>query len=401
MISVIVAVYNIESYLKQCMDSIINQTRSNLEIILVDNGSTDSSGAICDAYAEQDGRIRVIHKKHENLVMGRKAGLSAAKGKYIGFVDGDDWLEPDFFETLYQKIKEANTDFVQCGSMEDRVNGELAVQGNWENDKYVVSDRKEILINFYDNFLDRKGYINEFIWNKLFVGEFIKKQYETVPDCQEHGEDFVCMCECMLTCRSFASVSRVLYHYRYREDSLSHDASVEMISKMCGLVSVMRGKLQEHDCYFPEVKSRLDEIFWKSMQYHWESAMKDRLFHFYVPELETLFGKKVVLYGAGRVGWDFYKQLRIYSKIEIVAWADKRAEEKKNDCMDMIVPGEIPSMDYDFLLVAVRYEEIFAEIRQELLRIGIPEEKILWRKPYEIFESEFAQFVKEGGWKNE
>lgn len=400
MISVIVPVYNIESYLRECVDSVINQTYPFLEIILVDDGSTDGSGAVCDEYAAVDDRIRVIHKKNGGLVTARKAGLSMAKGEYIGFVDGDDWVEPDFFEVLYQKMKEVNTDFVQCGGYEERENGESEILCSWEKDKYVVSDREEVLVDFYDNFLTRKGYINEFIWNKLFSKEFIFKRYETVPDHQQHGEDFVCMCECMLTCRSFASVSKVLYHYRYREDSLSHDASVEMISKMCGLVSVMRGKLQEHNCYFPAVKSRLDEIFWKSMQYHWENAMKDRLGHFYVPELETLNGKKVVLYGAGRCGWDYYKQLRLYAQIEIVAWADKRAKEKENDCMEMTMPKDLAFVDYDVCLIAVRDEEVFEEIREELSGEGIPKEKILWRKPYEIFESEFAQFVKEGGWKN-
>lgn len=400
-ISVIVPVYNIAPYLEECVDSVINQTYSNLEIILVDDGSMDSSGTICDKYAARDKRILVIHKKNGGLVTARKAGLAIAKGEYIGFVDGDDYIEQDFYETLYKEIEEKKTDFVQCGATEERENGGSVCLCSWEKEKYVVSDRKEVLINFFDDFLTRKGYINEFIWNKLFSKEFIKKQYALGPDYQQHGEDFICMCECMLNCRSFASIGRELYHYRFREDSLSHSSSVEMIAKMSNLIAIMRGKLQEHDCYFSEVKNLIDEIFWRSMQYHWEAAMEDRLTRFYVPDLEKLHGKRIVLYGAGRCGWEYYRQLRLYSQIEIVAWADKNAKKIEFDCMRCILPDEIVGLDYDVLLIAVRYKEFADEIRQELLEKGIAEEKILWQRPYEKMESEFAQFVKEGGWKNE
>ena len=95
MVSVIVPVYNISGYLERCLQSILSQTYVDLEIILVDDGSEDSSGQICDQYAEIDNRIRVIHKKNGGLVSARKAGVSAASGDYVVWVDGDDWIEPD------------------------------------------------------------------------------------------------------------------------------------------------------------------------------------------------------------------------------------------------------------------------------------------------------------------
>lgn len=98
MISVIVPIYNIQEYLPQCIDSIINQTYTELEIILVDDGSTDSGGSICDEYALNDSRVKVIHKKNGGLVSARKAGIRAAHGEYITFVDGDDWIERDTYQ---------------------------------------------------------------------------------------------------------------------------------------------------------------------------------------------------------------------------------------------------------------------------------------------------------------
>ena len=100
LISVIVPVYNVESYLEKCIDSIIHQTYKNLEIILVDDGSTDNSGKICDVYKEKDSRIKVIHKQNRGLSSARNCGLEIAKGEYIGFVDGDDYIAEDMYALL-------------------------------------------------------------------------------------------------------------------------------------------------------------------------------------------------------------------------------------------------------------------------------------------------------------
>ena len=113
-ISIIVAVYNIEKYLPKCLDSILAQTYQNLQIILVDDGSSDSSACICDEYAEKDHRIEVIHKKNGGLSDARNAGLECATGEYIGYVDGDDWIEPEMYATMIHTAKERQVDVVIC-----------------------------------------------------------------------------------------------------------------------------------------------------------------------------------------------------------------------------------------------------------------------------------------------
>lgn len=115
LISVIIPVYNVEQYLDRCMKSVLNQTYKELEIILVDDGSTDRSGIICDEYASKDSRVRVIHKRNEGLSAARNEGLNIARGKYIGFVDSDDWIAADMYFTLYKLIKNGNYDISVCG----------------------------------------------------------------------------------------------------------------------------------------------------------------------------------------------------------------------------------------------------------------------------------------------
>lgn len=114
LISIIVPVYNVQEYLPKCLDSIINQTYKNLEIILVNDGSTDNSGRICDEYAEKDSRIVVIHKVNGGVSSARNSGLMIAKGNYIGFVDPDDWIADDMYEILYKNIKKFNAYVSVC-----------------------------------------------------------------------------------------------------------------------------------------------------------------------------------------------------------------------------------------------------------------------------------------------
>jgi glycosyltransferase involved in cell wall biosynthesis len=113
-ISVIVPIYKVEKYLKRCVDSIINQTCRNLEIILVDDGSPDNSGLICDEYARIDPRVRVIHKSNGGLSDARNAGIEIATGEYIGFVDSDDFIHPEMFSDLYERIRKHDADIAQC-----------------------------------------------------------------------------------------------------------------------------------------------------------------------------------------------------------------------------------------------------------------------------------------------
>lgn len=108
LITVIVPVYNVAKYLEKCVKSIQDQTYKSLEIILVDDGSTDSSGAICDKYATEDSRIRVIHKPNGGLSSARNAGLDAATGDYVGFIDSDDYIAPDFYESLLKISDKSN-----------------------------------------------------------------------------------------------------------------------------------------------------------------------------------------------------------------------------------------------------------------------------------------------------
>lgn len=167
LITIIVPVYKVEPYIYRCVDSIINQTYKNLEIILVDDGSPDNCGSICDEYAKQDNRIKVIHKKNGGLSDARNVGIDIACGDYLGFVDSDDWIEPDMVEILIDDATTNNADISCCGYYKVYNDGSKLnnVRGFIDN---RVFKGKEIFKNFF-------LFTDFVIWNKIYKKSIFKE----------------------------------------------------------------------------------------------------------------------------------------------------------------------------------------------------------------------------------
>ena len=166
MISVIVPVYNVEPYLRKCLDSIVAQTYTDLEILVIDDGSTDRCGAICDSYAERDPRIRVFYTENRGLSAARNLGLDHATGEYIGFVDSDDWIEPDMYEVLLKKAVQTDADIVTCRFFQEYRDRTEEFPGP-ENEFATEGD--EILRTYLFN-----KRICQDAWNNLYKAELFR-----------------------------------------------------------------------------------------------------------------------------------------------------------------------------------------------------------------------------------
>lgn len=140
LVSIIVPVYNTGEYLYKCLDSIVNQNLQEIELILIDDGSTDNSGEICDYYSEKDKRVCVIHKKNEGVSIARNVGIQAAKGEYIGFIDSDDWIENEMYQELYYYAKETGADIVMCDPC-------TVYDGNKKEADTISSLNESVLLN--------------------------------------------------------------------------------------------------------------------------------------------------------------------------------------------------------------------------------------------------------------
>lgn len=207
MISVIVPIYKVEPYLRQCVDSILNQSYRNLEVLLIDDGSPDKCGEICDEYERRDERVRVFHTENRGLSAARNLGLREAKGDYIGFVDSDDWIEPDMYEVLLKRIEETGADIGVCGIACEYVN--RCIDFPCSEAIYDSNNAVHALIC---------GDLRNQVMNKLWtrkVATFFQFPEEHVY------EDIFTVYKVFLRAEKVATVRKALYRYRQRKGSIA------------------------------------------------------------------------------------------------------------------------------------------------------------------------------------
>lgn len=376
LISVIIPIYNASKYLNQCMESVLRQTYRELEIILINDGSTDDSLSICEKYQKADKRIKVISQKNQGSVGARKAGLRLSKGAYIGFVDADDFIEPNMFEMLYIKMKEFDVDFVHSG--------------------LIIDDKKfceyqESIVDF--TLLDRASYMSENIfknqiiffalWSKLFKASLVRDAYMRLPNEQSYGEDLLCLCHYMSECNKIYLLKDAFYHYRIYEGSMSHLNWID--------TCIEESKLHSYVIKILEKNGILRKCN-DSARYHYGRRVRgtvirslyngENLLRYKCSNMKMLNGKKVALYGAGKVGRDFYWQIFQNSQCEIVGWIDKEKYGETN-LINICKPVTLKKIDYDILLLAVKSKTVADEIKAELIRDNICKDDslILWEEP--------------------
>lgn len=214
LISIVIPVYNVENYLKQCLDSVISQTYRKIEIILADDGSTDRSGKICDEYAKSDSRIKVIHKTNGGLSDARNAGLKIASGEYIGFVDSDDFIEKDMYEILLGLMQKYGVS-LSCARF-DQFGENTRFDPPLASGEIVKIKGEELLKNIISENLNRYATLS--VWDRLYKREIIEKLKFPVGKCYE---DVVFSTIAILNCPYCVYINKPLYHYRIRKGSIT------------------------------------------------------------------------------------------------------------------------------------------------------------------------------------
>ena len=222
LISVIVPIYKIESYLVKCIESLLQQTYHNLEIILVDDGSPDKCGEICDLYAQKDARVKVIHQENQGLVAARKMGLKKATGVYVGYVDGDDWVEEEYYEQMVFNAIETKADVVISNHSRDFFDISIPISSNCFQGTYHQEDMQDIylkMISFGEFYTPG---VSTYVWNKLFKSLLLNGL--TFDNSIYYGEDAAFVWQTLQRVSKVALVNKSFYHYGENEDSLSRQA---------------------------------------------------------------------------------------------------------------------------------------------------------------------------------
>ena len=255
LISVIVPVYNAENYLRRCLDSIIGQTYANLEIILVDDGSTDRSGAICEEYRGNDSRICLIHQENKGLGEARNTGIDIATGSLLAFVDSDDWLEPKTYEIMADFMTQFQCDIVTCGRFDQT---DTSVDYSYcQNDGVLIQSKDELIRRFLlSDGLDMAA------WDKLYRAEL----FENIRYPKGHlmCEDFVPAYRILNKAESAYLCGLPLYHYYKHPNSITtSDISERLMGPAVYGPQVAQMVREEH----PEMKNEADAFEIRTLMY--------------------------------------------------------------------------------------------------------------------------------------
>lgn len=261
LISVIVPIYNVEKYLARCVDSIVNQTYKNLEIILVDDGSPDRCPQMCDDYAEKDSRIKVVHKKNGGLSDARNAGMAVATGEYISFIDSDDYVSDDFFECLLDVMNKENSDIAECSVVKfyednrfDEFSDDLSVK------TYDTQDAMSALI--------AENPFHQHVWNKLYKTELVKDIPYAVG---KLNEDEFWTYRVFGRANKVARINKTMYYYFQRSSSIMGVGyNIRRLDALEGKAN--RQKYIENN--FPDLSTQAKIDLYCSCMFAYQSVLK-------------------------------------------------------------------------------------------------------------------------------
>lgn len=291
-VSFIVPAYNVSMYIKECIESIINQTEKEIEIIIVDDGSSDDTPAICDEYKKKDDRILVIHKQNGGLSSARLAGFKKATGKYVLFVDGDDYIESDMAKKLVMSAEENHSDVVLCGYYTNSKKGQFAHYLSL--DKKIIYGRDDIIENYIQPFIGTKSNginLPRFLCFKLLKRELIKYDFFKHENIY-FSEDVVFNLLYTDYVNIISIVNEPLYHYRLNPTSLSNKHRPDKWHMYLNLIIFLRKYMTERNIEIDN--ERLDDTIATAISSSIDNAVISNNYNTYIKEISIIRSEKIV-----------------------------------------------------------------------------------------------------------
>ncbi|MDE7253381.1 MAG: glycosyltransferase family 2 protein [Acetatifactor sp.] len=435
-VSVIMPVYNSESYLSVALDSVINQTLKDIEIICVDDGSTDRSIEILQSYQKRDERIVVLKQKQSYAGVARNYGMSVATGKYLSFLDSDDYFKPEMLEKAFENAEKQNADVVifggKCfdGDMENAISYPALLREEFIPEGIGFDNHEKI-----DNLM---SITTPAPWNKLYLYSFIKKHQLKFQTCKRVNDAYFVELA-IANADRIGVVREELIYYRTGNGNSLQGTGSESPEQFAEVFLSIQDKLQELNIYkkversfrnlclanciynlenmknaesFEKLFVALKTYIFKNL--HIEGTLRNDYYNTYAYDLylyimshsplqywmdkcdgevknaadkQYLFpfemilkGSSIILYGGGRVGKVYYRQIEKSQYCILTAWADKKVKEYNG--YSLCAPEKIDWCKCDYIVIAIESERTAKLIKKELYEdFGIPDTKIVWQSP--------------------
>lgn len=376
-ISIIVPVYNVEKYISKCIKSLLKQTYSDIEIILVDDGSRDSSGMICDDFSRDDDRIKVIHKKNGGMVSARKAALPYITGDYICNVDGDDWIGEDYIMQFVSKIRESNAELIWNVSFTKEFEDRHEIQLPSGINKITINDynakkwAKKMLYGEY-------GFQNEIdysLWclcvEKDIYIKFQTKANENIA----RGEDLILALYILNSVRNIDFICYEGYHYVQRYDSNTNKTNGYSIREY----DILKEEFRKLIINFDKRKQELNAISYgycaiTYMNYFFGNNDEEEYLY---PFTKVKKGSRVVVYGAGNIGRNIVRHLIDNKNYILNGWINSTIPLENTLGFDIKKVDDIRNLEYDYVIIATNRKIYVNQMKENLEILRVPKEKIV------------------------
>ena len=378
LLSVIVPVYNVEPYLRRCLDSILGQTYHVDEIICVDDGSTDNSLQIIKEYAQKNSNIVFVHTTNGGIVNARKTGLKMAHGKYIAYVDSDDWIEENMYEDMLSAIIANDADLVTSGCVRDYgshifYQEENIMPGIYEGE--ILRD--ELKGRMIETKFFFRSNISMHIYNKIFTRKKLSHKLYAINNEINMGDDAACVYPYILDSEKIIVMGKSYYHYCIRDNSTMGHAGYDEYKRGYCLRRLLRLEFNKHKDI-----SNIDNQYNNLVAYvsflQCAEAVIRYIDNILVPYGEIYKFEKTVIIGKGKFGIQLEKIL-LNLKFNIVACLDKKSnvETQRIDQLNRI--------EYDKILIAVLDADMVSDICEDLKALKVDSKKIMQINPQLLF----------------
>lgn len=373
--SIIVPIFNTKKYLQQCLDSILYQTYSDIQVILIDDGSTDGSNEICDIYAQRDTRITVIHQRNKGQNNARKRGLKIAKGKYIYCVDSDDWIDKEIIESVAKKIQEYGADIISVGSKREYGNDKSQIEDiPFKNGFYTKKEIEKYIIPkliHTDNFFEWGQQLT--FWQYVIRKEIFETNQMVVHDKIRIAEDVACIFPCILDAGNMYISGGKYYHYRQRQDSIKRNKLHNECESLKLVYQILVNKFLNKGKQILLKKAEYLVVFELLTFVSSNIILRKGTY----PFMEFPKNSNVIVYGAGVFGNNVIDALKKYNYANIVAWVDINYKKYQLEGYSVDSPDILLRKEYDYIIVAVIRADIRKNILACLPSYNVPDEKIV------------------------
>lgn len=377
LLSILVPIYNVKGYIEKCIESICNQSYRNLEIILVDDGSTDGSGLVCDEFASHDERVRVIHKANGGLVSARKAGAQIATGDYIVTVDGDDWIGRDRCKNLVEAgLKTLPSMVYMAGHYKEYEDNSVLVHEKVRTRTYVGNEIEKEFMQLLAGrtvYFERKIELAQWLW--CVKREIYCKNQLQIDDRISMGEDGINIFSCILDSSDINCICEPSYHYVQRKGSITFRDTDWGKNHADYYYKQMKRILSEHRMNKEITNVAVQYMFHNLLLTNYKKIYdKNKEYLFPYPEVKRK--SRIIVYGAGNLGVEIVNAIDMDTQYQIVSWVDRNKKQNPRSPHKVECASVIKEKSYDYIIVAVVVSEIAESIKKLLVSSGVPEDKI-------------------------